>query len=74
MYQIVRLLDVDEVASALRVSSHSVRRWAKQGALRPLRLGSRMLFHPDTVADLVERARQETNLEGRNQSVDHYEK
>jgi excisionase family DNA binding protein len=51
------LLDIDDVAKALRVSPHTVRRWASQGKLAKVKLGSRTLFDPGDVARFVERAR-----------------
>ena len=55
-----QLLDWRDVASTLRISPHTVRRWASgpNPKLRPIKLGRRTLFHPDDVARLVEQARQ----------------
>ena len=50
------LMNVDDVSAALRVSSHTVRRWASQGKLKKIKLGSRVLFDPAEVARFVERA------------------
>lgn len=54
-----QLLDVRDVAQALRVSPFTVRRWAsgKSPKLRPVRLGRRILFHPEEVSRFVEIAR-----------------
>jgi predicted DNA-binding transcriptional regulator AlpA len=54
----VQLLDVRDVAQALKVSKYSVRRWSsgKTPKLRPLRLGRRVLFHPEEVSRFVQRA------------------
>jgi excisionase family DNA binding protein len=62
----VKLLSVDDVAEALRVSPHSVRRWASQKRLRKLKLGSRTLFDPAEVARFVAAARdaQSSDLTG----------
>jgi excisionase family DNA binding protein len=54
----IKLLDVSDVASALRVSPHTVRRWAAQKKLRRVKLGSRTLFDPSDVAMFVEAARK----------------
>jgi excisionase family DNA binding protein len=51
------LLDVNDVAEALRVSPHTVRRWAGQKKLTKVKLGSRTLFDPADVARFVEQAR-----------------
>jgi hypothetical protein len=55
-----QLLDVRDVAHALRVSPYTVRHWSsgRNPKLRPVRLGRRLLFHPDEVACFVELARQ----------------
>jgi excisionase family DNA binding protein len=55
-----QLLDVRDVAQALRVSPFTVRRWASGNSpkLRPVRLGRRILFHPEEVSRFVEMARQ----------------
>ncbi len=58
-----QLLNVQDVASLLRVSPYTVRRWDAQGKLRGLRLGRRVLWHPDQVTAFVEEARQVTKLE-----------
>ena len=48
------LMNVDDVAGTLRVSPHTVRRWAGQRKLRKLKLGTRTLFDPADVAQFVE--------------------
>lgn len=53
------LMDVGDVAKVLRVSPHTVRRWASQKKLHRLKLGSRTLFDPADVARFVEQARAE---------------
>ncbi len=54
------LWDINDVARALRVSPHTVRRWSRKDAkLRRIKLGSRVLFDPRDVAEFVERARTE---------------
>ena len=54
----IKLLDVSDVANALRVSPHTDRRWAAQKKLRRVKLGSRTLFDPSDVARFVEGARK----------------
>jgi hypothetical protein len=55
-----QLLDVRDVARALCVSPYTVRRWSsgKSPRLCPIRLGRRILFHPEEVSRFVELARQ----------------
>ncbi len=57
------LLDIKDVAAALRVSTYTVRRWASQKKLPRIKLGSRTLFTPDAVAKFIEQAR---NISGGN--------
>jgi excisionase family DNA binding protein len=54
------LMDVNDVAKALRVSPHTVRRWASQKKLVKVKLGSRTLFDPADVARFVAEARART--------------
>jgi excisionase family DNA binding protein len=51
-----RLLPLVEVAECCRVSPHTVRKWVREGKLRPVRLCRRLLFHPDDVARLLSEA------------------
>ena len=51
-----KLLALREVADCCRVSPHTVRKWVREGKLRPLRLCRRLLFHPDEVARFVAEA------------------
>ena len=44
------LLDLMAVAKLCSVSPHTVRKWVRQGKLRPLRICRRLLFHPDECA------------------------
>jgi excisionase family DNA binding protein len=53
----VNLMDVNDVASALKVSAQTIRRWAGQKRLLSMKLGARTLFHPRDVADFVEKMR-----------------
>jgi excisionase family DNA binding protein len=48
-----QLLSLSEVATALRVSPHTVRAWVRKDRLRPVRICRRLLFHPDAVAQFV---------------------
>lgn len=54
---VTELMDVNDVAKSLRVSPHTVRRWATQGKLHRVKLGSRTLFAADDVARFVDQAR-----------------
>ncbi len=51
-----RLLALIEVAECCRVSPHTVRKWVREGKLRPVRLCRRLLFHPDDVVRFVSEA------------------
>lgn len=51
-----QLLTLEEVATALRVSTHTVRSWVREGRLHPVRLSRRQLFHLDEVKRLVDAA------------------
>ena len=44
--QLRRLLDLEQVADAWRVSTHTVRLWVKQRRLHPVRVCRRLLFDP----------------------------
>ena len=57
------LMDVNDVAESLRVSPHTVRRWASQKKLRRIKLGTRTLFDPEAVAEFVRQARAAANAE-----------
>jgi excisionase family DNA binding protein len=47
---IPKLLALGEVAECCRVSPHTVRKWVREGRLRPVRICRRLLFHPDEIA------------------------
>jgi excisionase family DNA binding protein len=57
------LLSLMEVATALSVSTHTVRSWVRSGRLRPVRLCRRLLFHPDEVRRLLDAATLPTREE-----------
>ncbi len=59
MNTIPKLMDVNDVAEALRVSPHTVRRWASQNKLRRVKLGSRTLFEPDDVVKFLQKAKRD---------------
>lgn len=61
------LMDVNDVAKALRVSPHTVRRWASQSRLKKLKLGSRTLFDPEDVSRFVEQARAAAGIGNQSQ-------
>jgi excisionase family DNA binding protein len=46
---IPQLLTLLAVANALCVSPHTVRKWVREGKLRPVRICRRLLFSPDEV-------------------------
>lgn len=48
------LLDVPEVARLLRLSVWTVRGLAREGKLRPLRIGRRLLFKESDVQQFVD--------------------
>ena len=54
---IPRLLALYEVAQCCHVSPHTVRKWVREGKLRPVRLCRRLLFHPDEVERLLAEAK-----------------
>jgi excisionase family DNA binding protein len=51
--ELQRLLSAKEVADVLRVSRVTVWRLAQHGALRPVRIGRAVRFHPRDVERLV---------------------
>jgi excisionase family DNA binding protein len=53
----LQVLTLMEVASLLRVSPHTVRKWVRSGRLRPIRLCRRLLFTPDDIARLLSEAK-----------------
>lgn len=54
---IPQLLSLVELAEALRVSPHTIRKRVREGKLRPLRICRRLLFHPDEVARFLAEAK-----------------
>jgi DNA-binding transcriptional MerR regulator len=44
--EVTKLLDLEQLASAWRVSPHTIRAWVKQGRLKPERICRRLLFDP----------------------------
>lgn len=53
---IPKLLALREVAECCRVSPHTVRKWVREGKLRPVRVCRRLLFHPDEIARFLAEA------------------
>lgn len=51
------LLSVNEVARLLGISRDSVYRMTRRGELRPYRVGERLRFGADEIAELLERSR-----------------
>lgn len=52
-----KLLTLQEVATALRVSPHTVRSWIRKGKIRSVRICRRLLFHPDEISRFLAEAR-----------------
>jgi len=50
------LLDLRQVAQCCHVSPHTVRKWVRQGRLKPVRICRRLLFHPDEVTRFLAEA------------------
>ncbi len=63
MDRLLTLMSVEDVARVLNISTHTVRRWASQKKLHRIKLGSRTLFDPADVVQLVENARKATEAE-----------
>ena len=57
MSTITTLMDTNDVARALRVSPHTVRRWGSEGKLKRIKLGARTLYDPADVTAFVEKAK-----------------
>jgi excisionase family DNA binding protein len=53
---IPKLMTLREVADCCHVSPHTVRKWVREGKLRPIRLCRRLLFHPDELARILTEA------------------
>jgi excisionase family DNA binding protein len=54
--EIPTLLTLCDLAARLRVSTHTIRAWVRQGKLQPVRLCRRLLFHPEEVSRLLSEA------------------
>ncbi|GAA1543236.1 helix-turn-helix domain-containing protein [Nocardioides humi] len=56
MAALAHLLTVDEVAEILSVAPYTVRKFARDGALRPVRLAGsqRLRFRPEDVSAFIE--------------------
>jgi excisionase family DNA binding protein len=54
---VIQLLSLSEVATALRVSPHTVRSWVRSGRLLPIRICRRLLFDPAEVTRFISEAR-----------------
>jgi excisionase family DNA binding protein len=52
-----RLMTLMEVASALRLSPHTIRSLIRRGKLRPTRICRRLLFAPEEVSRLLAEAK-----------------
>jgi len=49
-------MDLRSVAEVCCVSPHTVRKWVREGKLKPLRICRRLLFHPEELAAFLSRA------------------
>ena len=56
------LMNINEVAEALRVSRFTVSRWAAEGRLQRIKIGGRVLFDPVDVRRFIETAKQGSAL------------
>lgn len=54
-----RLLTLTEVADALRLSPHIIRKWVQTGKVHPVRICRRLLFDPADLEHLVNEHREE---------------
>jgi len=61
--ELPQLLDLQALAQMWRVSPHTVRKWVRQGKLRPVRLCRRLLFHPAECERFVAAANGSTSPE-----------
>lgn len=48
----------NELADLFHVHESTVDRWAKNGTLNPVRIGSRTLFSKDDVEELIEQGKE----------------
>lgn len=55
--ELPRLMDLQAVAEVCHVSPHTVRKWVRQGRLKPLRICRRLLFHPDELTRFLAEAK-----------------
>lgn len=53
MADTIRLLTLEETATALRLSPHTIRAFVRKGRLTPVRICRRLLFRPADVERLV---------------------
>jgi excisionase family DNA binding protein len=49
----LRLMSLQEVATVLHVSPHTIRMWTRTGRINPTRICRRLLFRPDEVQRLI---------------------
>jgi excisionase family DNA binding protein len=54
-YSPTYLMTLQETASALRVSVHTIRKWKRQGRLHSLQLCRRLLFRRSDIERLISR-------------------
>lgn len=53
MMETVRLLTLEEVATGLRLSPHTIRAFVRKGKLHPVRICRRLLFRPGDIEQLI---------------------
>jgi excisionase family DNA binding protein len=54
-----QLLTLSELADTLKVSPHTVRKFVREGRLKPLRICRRLLFSPSEIRRFLETCQQE---------------
>jgi predicted site-specific integrase-resolvase len=60
--ELPQLLTLSQVADSLSLSPHTIRTFVRKGKLHPLRLCRRLLFDPDEVTQMIDKAKG-NNLE-----------
>jgi len=55
--EVPRLFDLQAMAQMWSVSPHTIRKWVKEGRLRPIRLCRRLLFDPNECVRFLASAR-----------------
>lgn len=58
------LKSVEETAEALGLSPWTIRLYLRQGKIRPVRIGRRVLIEPEEIRRIVEAGRSESAVSG----------